>query len=134
MERGKQFIPYEQALTIKELGFDEECFTVYKNQSRAVSFLSKIMSDDVYWKKNSMLNINYLSAPSYQQVFKWFREEHKLDSYIKPYFDNYEYYIADSSSKFNNEFNNDESSYERAELACLKKMIEIVYERKEKNK
>ncbi len=26
---NKEFVPYEETLTLKELGFDEECFAVF---------------------------------------------------------------------------------------------------------
>jgi hypothetical protein len=60
--KEKDFIPYEIALELKQLGFDEPCFTYYKNDQ---------LSDILELVKNSeMTNVNnesddYISAPTY---------------------------------------------------------------------
>ena len=41
----KEFIPYEQALALKELGFDEPCFAVYIDKTL-------IMEDDWLYSTN----------------------------------------------------------------------------------
>jgi hypothetical protein len=96
----KEFVPYEQALALQELGFNEPCFK-YKD------------------------NTNF--RPLYQQAFRWFREKHNLKSYIAPveYLDgNEDTYHWCIYNHFNS--GNEQLTYEEGELACLKKLIEIV--------
>ena len=61
----KEFIPYEQALALKELGFDEMCFGLYAPPSKTV-FLHHY---GLLRAKEQVL------APLYQQAFRWFREK-----------------------------------------------------------
>jgi len=112
----KEFIPYEQALALKELGFDEECLSAF--------FEGKIKRCD--YVKNS--KSDYLSAPLYQQAFRWFMEEYSLNSLINVNIKSYDWYfnIFDISE---NDVIGDTinfETYEEAQLKCLKKLIEIV--------
>lgn len=68
-----QFIPYELALTLKELSFDEKCFMHYENSEGQLyeSFGSDYM-------KNSTLTDWETSAPLWQQAFDWLLEKYKL--------------------------------------------------------
>ncbi len=61
-----EFIPYEQSLELKELGFDEPCLDGYG------------IHGDLWMKrlsKQSEVDGTCL-APLYQQAFRWFREKH----------------------------------------------------------
>lgn len=112
----KEFIPYEQALSLKELGFDEECMSYYFNGKLMFGF------------KTSYGEV--INAPLYQQAFRWFRENKKLISTLTHSYGNIwsyeiiEFYTQESIAGviegiwFN--------SYEEAELELLKKLIEIV--------
>jgi hypothetical protein len=111
----KEFIPYEQALALKELGFDEPCFAYYGeiNGGEIMLFL----------KKNFDNQALYFLAPLKQQVFRWFREKQNIDNCISysRIEDNswyYQYYKSGLVGGF--------KTYEEAELACLKELIEIV--------
>ena len=55
---NKEFVPYEQALALKELGYDENYFYCYSDDG-------KLHSDEVWRRKNS------IKAPLYQQAFRW---------------------------------------------------------------
>lgn len=66
---NKEFVPYDIAMVMKELGFDEPCFGYYNS-------LDYISEEGV---KNSNCNKpgmkgTYCAAPLYQQVFRWFRD------------------------------------------------------------
>jgi hypothetical protein len=122
---NKEFIPYEQALELKELGFDEKCYRGYdKNQ---MLFYSEQENGH---ELNYSVGMN-VSAPLYQQAFRWFREKYGLmgivDCFLYPF--SYTYNINDSVNEkiiLWSEPENDFDTYEAAELACLKKLIEIV--------
>jgi hypothetical protein len=129
---NKEFVPYAEALALKELGFDEPCFGYYVSVEVANPFL-------VTTKISDTQGGYFTFAPLYQQAFRWFREKYVLDSYVKHlykstvkvgYFfcidktDGIEYHSMQGtldSGYFD--------SYEEAELACLRKLIEIVKEK-----
>jgi hypothetical protein len=119
MQQPINFVPYEQALALKELGFDEPCFGYYD-----ASNLEKyefIIQNNV---KNSDF-IFGMTAPLYQQAFRWFREKYGLSGNIDCCDKLCEWNIK--SSKLDKSiFSNNIQSYEEAELACLKNLIEIV--------
>lgn len=114
----KEFIPYEQALALKELGFNEGCFGLYAPPCKTV-FLHHY---GLLSAKEQHL------APLYQQAFRWFREKHKLDSSITLVADGYGFYIHKNRSYTNrgDSYGVSGNTYEEAELACLNKLIEIV--------
>ncbi len=101
----KEFVPYEQALALKELGFDEPCFGYYISVQVRNPFL---VIEKVFDTQGGYFTF----APLYQQAFRWFRKP-KNGSYNHLDF-MYEYLKDDSVS------------YEEAELECLKKLIEII--------
>jgi len=117
---NKEFIPYEQALALKELGFDEPCFGFYdeslyfpNNENQYGTFC------------NQPLDVPSCSAPLYQQAFRWFREKYGLRFFIQSGMSDLgEFFkvIFPDGEQRNMSYN----TYEEAELACLKKLIEIV--------
>jgi len=124
---NKEFIPYEQALELKELGFNEKCLTSYNPKKELVGvFDTALQNDDVEVEDcfvfNSEIHTTFVAAPLYQQAFRWFREKYGFDSYI--HYDKvikfYTYFICEEGVE------ELYPTYEEAELACLKKLIEIV--------
>jgi len=122
----KEFVEYNEALALKELGFDEPCFDYYipnKNNDP----ISKIFDNYELGKHNSNINTIYkngiVSRPLYQQVFRWFRNKYNLNA---PITDNglgqYDFRINHNSLWSGRVWD----TYEEAELECLKKLIEIV--------
>ena len=123
MSIEKEFIPYEQALALKELGFDEPCFMTYLNGK---------LDKEIFLFNHSIRSHStqeFVSAPLYQQAFRWFREK-GLHSAIMPKItpsNTTVYYIYEGKPK--KDWNNCFETYEEAELECLKKLIEIVKEK-----
>ena len=117
----KEFIPYEQALVLKELGFDESCFGCYDEKG---VFGLTVMSIKQYYI-NSKEDTWNCSAPLYQQAFRWFREKHNLQTEMvfseKP--DRFYYYIGNMVT--GDMDRGSDMSYEEAELACLLELINI---------
>lgn len=136
----KEFVPYELALKLKAIGFNEPCFNRFYTKPK-----SKMFGVDEKGRHYPMKNtpkklyttgehftLNYstvIAAPLYQQVFRWFREKYNL------------YYIIDKQGYWFYEIKIDEGfgdltkdvivfydykSYEEAELACIEKLVEIV--------
>ena len=127
-----EFIPFQQALELKELGFDEPCF-------------GKIYADGgneqlSYPYKNSdqIGKVTSCSAPLYQQVFRWFREKYNLRGFIgfRPNVKQFDFHVYDMSlsgkeyvkQRTHEEFQKDPKvgTYEEAEIECIKELISIV--------
>jgi hypothetical protein len=118
----KEFVPPTESLALKELGFDEPCLAGRSTSSGSLEYYSRpLITNDSFT----------VDAPLYQQGFRWFRERYQLYSFIK---EEYEYggitptyYITGKRQADipGGPFN----TYEEAELACLRKLIEIVKEK-----
>lgn len=125
----KDFIPYEQALALKELGFDEP-FNPFDTFYYRNGDLCEANKDAVEYFNS--FNDEVVLAPLYQQAFRWFREKHKLYHTINMFgdWDKPQYSYLVSGRTMNNPahmwYFEDKDSHEEAELACLIKLIEIV--------
>ena len=124
----KEFIPYEIALALKELGFDEECFAYY-NLKEEITFKS------CHNRVPIIMSGKKCGIPLYQQAFRWFREKHNLYSTIalisnglkdRAYMPMIDYIYPHKAIMDFVEY----ETHEEAELECLKKLIEIVKEQK----
>lgn len=121
----KEFIPYEEALAMKELGFDEICLGMFTHDK-------SLQWDGEHYHlpiKNSdaVEGALWITVPLWQQAFRWFREKHGLDSYTSP--DEGVYRVGEKSYGYTineNHYRNGFSSPEEAQLACLKELIKIV--------
>jgi hypothetical protein len=119
---NKEFCTYEQALALKELGFDEPCFGSYVKGNEYKDWT-------LYFEGGTFLAKDYpefISVPLYQQAFRWFRDKHNL------VFNFISYSIVKPGEYHWSITWNDEAkasgivkTYEEAELACLIKLIEI---------
>jgi thymidylate synthase len=120
----REFVPYEQALALKELGFDEHCF--------------KYFSTEITHPENTLFNTRWgyepedseTSAPLYQQAFRWFRKKYEMEGITQRAEDFiwYKWTIYQYNENGKNYVANwyEYLTYEEAELECLKKLIEIV--------
>ena len=127
----KEFITYNQALALKELGFDEPCFGYY--QKSAVIGDATILPIQIRNKASnfndneySKMGVPFCSAPTYSQAFRWFREKNNLYGLI-------DYMLTPNMAKYKILKENDLvievimafGEYEEAESKCLDKLIEI---------
>lgn len=126
----KDFAPYQEALELKQLGFDEPCFGAHG----AWGFMSpndvNSLSDEVTQEDLDDQGYNeedgVCLAPTYSQAFRWFRE--KYDLFIQPNrtVDNHGIWYYFSIETRRGDVCYGSFIYEEAELACLRKLIEIV--------
>jgi hypothetical protein len=110
----KEFIPYEQALALKELGFDKPCFGFYDEEEDLFTVRAQ---DDI--------DEEWLAAPTFSQAFKFFREKYQIDSWIYPNLNGL-YSVSNIRRGVGLGKVSEYQTYEEAELECLKKLIEIV--------
>lgn len=131
---NREFIPFEQALELKELGFNEECLSTYTWDGFKYDVLTCISENQAVIK--SRLNINNdkytCSAPLYQQAFRWFREKYGIYCWVTMEL-GYEktFCWVLSGEHISTQYESHFKTHEEAELACLKKLIEIVKSKKE---
>ena len=120
-----EFCTYEQALALKELGFDEPCLTYYHENQRLESEIVFIKGSK-FW---NLPDISEIAAPLKQQAFRWFRTKN-IDSAIfekhKDLGKFYGGYTKQESDNFGKSFGSNFKTYEEAESACLDKLIEII--------
>lgn len=107
---GSEFISYELALELKNIGFDEKCFAYFNGKTvTRIADRSTLSVDNINTWRNTFLSIknqkpfvytpepddadtnpiyerlkwgSTISAPLWQQTFDWFREKHNLVGYI----------------------------------------------------
>ena len=122
----KEFIPYEQALALKELGFDEPCLFAFDNCSTPMR-CSNLRTNEQKFNGVNYNSSTYTSQPTFSQAFRWFREKYKLHSTITSISqESWQWHITKPGESLGKLYEEDFYNYEEAELACLKKLIEIV--------
>jgi hypothetical protein len=121
----KEFAPYDRALKLKQLGFDELCISYY-------TVYGKFSNDySAPRKYNSEFELgSYISAPTFSQAFRWFREEYNQHSFIELVFEDeirfdYVLYVNEDEDDCIDYGDGPFETYEDAELALLDKLIEI---------
>jgi hypothetical protein len=132
----KEFIPYEQALALKELGFDEPCFAFYL----AGNVRYKEYKDSQN-KNSAFYNNTVCSAPLYQQAFRFFMEKYNIRGFIgfRPNIKKFGIHVYDMSlsgmeyakQRTMEAYDKDPicGTYAEAELACIIKLIQIAKSR-----
>jgi hypothetical protein len=120
-----EFVTYEQALALKELGFNKKTLAQYSTHIGNEWVLSPNNLGEGQFTGNNGACI----APTYSQAFRWFREKYDLQHYVKKSYEFKKYFytitrdgiIIDGTTAI--DIGN---TYEEAESACLDKLIEIV--------
>lgn len=148
---NNEFVPYEQSVELKELGFDEPCFGSYQLiENRDYENGLKINHIIGLNTLNGIRNHNYkdeiTNVPTFSQAFRWFREKYKLHYSIDyecsqhdhKWGYNWTIYNYSQVVKTNEEYIQSNpiapagewvyETHEEAELACLRKLIEIANE------
>ena len=125
----KEFVPYELAVKLKAFGFNKLCFGYYDNQIKKLDTISSEVCERL------CKHDTHTKAPTFSQIFRWFREKYNLEGYpICVRIDSkrlkaYQYVIISNNYQSFQQLG-DYSTYEEAELACLKKLISIVKKNK----
>ena len=116
----KEFVPYELALKLKELGFNEYCLAFYWTDT------TQLVCDNDFTGKHSGV---HLQAPLWQQAFDWLETKHKLYHII----DNVVLSFGITDCRNNNiiitKYINHDDLYEsnvEVKVECLKMLIEMV--------
>ena len=128
----KEFVTYEQASALRELGFDKPCFGYYLQDKRFVTYEEK--------RAMPKQTENCICAPTYSQAFRWFRDKYNILLDVVAYYDEIQLPLSKTNLQkpkgyfvwdfYDEDFTEETSTkfeiYEEAESACLDKLIEIV--------
>lgn len=106
----KEFVPYELAVKLKELGFDEPCFGGW--------------DDDKIWYYHPDSDI-IVDAPLWQQAFDFFIYNYGLIPIIETNGCSYIFKIQEITQYYVETVRGFET-YQEARKACLEKLIELV--------
>jgi hypothetical protein len=124
----KEFVTYEQALALKELGFDEKCLTYYYNEILVFTPIPSLNTNSFWVGKDN----NFITVPLKQQAFRWFREKYNIAHEINVYSttDGYAFSFKILCKKYTPfiDANDTWTTYEEAENACVDKLISIAQE------
>lgn len=134
---NEDFVTYNQAIQLKELGFDIPVNHYYKD--------NKLIQVSGYFDNYCNVNDNLVfvidecySAPTFAQVQKWFREKHYLSIEVYTSLDIDSNWEWDGFVKNLNDILEDEiedtaiscQTYEEALSKCIDKAIEILINKK----
>jgi hypothetical protein len=125
----KEFIPYQEVLELKQLGFDEPCFGWFASDRTLVKEVTE--------------KTDFTLAPTYSQAFRWFREKYSWQHSIDATSDQHRFELGYNYWIWNNKTGEEHhtmpknrptgdweyETYEQAELACLQHLIKIVKEK-----
>ena len=124
----KEFVPYELALELKQLGFDEPCFKyIYTGDTgNNVNIPCEVTPSSA---KNYNEDDLSVSTPTFSQAFRWFRENYGLSGWVNESFVGSSQGVISIKSEIGLKYHTAVTklfdTYEEAELACLRKLIEI---------
>ena len=114
-EMESLFCPYKQSLALKELRFEEPCMRGWDKNGK------------IWYHPDSDI---VLDNPTFSQAFRFFREKYGLHYIIckNIQMDGYGYREVILISYMEENENTIFKTYEEAELACIRKLIEIAKE------
>ena len=134
-----EFVSYEQAVALRELGFDEPCFGYYVDgEIRGINLgYEEFGGVKPYYQRfgfhtitnNDIDNLSkvVVSTPLKQQVFRWFREKYDLTGLIHIGSQKFSYSVNKDGHRITplKDYLNYNGIYEKAENACIDKLIEL---------
>ena len=136
-----QYVPYEESLELKVIGFNEPCFAMYSlglekdnyselqfkiDYSFAHSFGAYIPVENNFFPPVIFnANRHVPTAPLWQQAFDWFRKNHGLHAEIMRA-GNQDYYMVFITEYIYKHGDIELFTYEEAQLAALRNLIQKV--------
>ena len=136
----EQFIPYKQALELRDLGFDEKCLVTESKvgyaRNPSTDMEELLIQEPFYWT-NSKIHSDNCTLPLWQQAFDWFREKYDLLGYVQDessiddnvnIHDKWMYVIQELPIVLHDDLSDNVlyKTHQEARQACLEKLIELV--------
>jgi hypothetical protein len=139
----EQFIPCSLAFALKEVGFDEECFSAYRNYDGEESLIALNKWGN---SKDFSLDEFQCAAPLFRQAFEWFREKGYFGSCHQSYRDEETcviegyyaaiFWITKENKSWSIAIPKDYGmledpnelfkTFREAEIACVERLIELI--------
>ncbi len=114
----KEFVTYKLALKMYLLGYNERNIYHYCNG---------LLQEGITYNSDDIIRpYESVSAPLYQQAFRWFRENYNWTIKVNQVTKNSWSYTLSNFSNDGTYYGELFKTYEETELACLEKLIEIV--------
>jgi hypothetical protein len=124
----KEIVPYKESVALAQIGFVQSCWHAYhdltfpsKEDKHKLETVHNLTS---YMESYAHQYVNPVLAPTYSQAFRWFRDNGKVAEIFSQL-------LPSNKYKWGFKIQGVEGvtdgffTYEEAELACLKKLIEI---------
>ena len=124
MNKRDIFVPREQSSKLKQLGFNEMVVAKYQKLSEGANYQLQLLGKE----RNCNALDTAISAPTWCQVFDWFRKEFKLHSVFNIYNDfTFDYGVCNLEGLYSTKIASQTNfkTYEEARLKCLEKLIEL---------
>ncbi|QQT44877.1 Uncharacterised protein [Sphingobacterium multivorum] len=119
------FVPYELAVKLKELGYDESSISGYMEHNGEITLVTKLkdqypISNTIGFGRYNYQNKKIVKAPLWQQAFDWFRAKKGTFGFVGML--DYGKFCFQIERELTYEIKYD--TYEEARFECLKYMIE----------
>ncbi len=124
----REFVPYELAVKLKKLGFNEPCFFAFDNCSTPMR-CTDLRTNEQKFEGVNYNSSTYTSQPTFSQAFRWFRANGFLIHFSSHDYNIHDFYIKWQPNK--SILSDAYDTYEESELACLEKLIEIAESKQE---
>lgn len=138
------FVNYEQAKTLKKLGFNLQCNHFYcqpkGKELKLIGYIPMDFLDSLYYDFNNPAtwsdhNENTVSAPTLSQAQKWIREQYNIDIYIDRSFSfiksyHYEIVINQNYDEMIQQESIQNRTYEQALSDAIDKVLLILNDKK----
>lgn len=140
----EEFIPYEESLSIKKLGFDDPCYSVYgynmedykeNGMYKRLVSLEEIKFTEGNFEikkeslKNSLIGDNGICAPTFREFFGWIRRNYSIFPLIIVNGDREFRFTTTIIGEGVTEENSPSgryNSYEECELECVRHCISLI--------
>ena len=122
----REFVPHEEALALRELGFNEICLAMYTIGGLQLFSQRAFAIKEGGYNNTDLKKDGVLAAPLYQQAFRWFREEHNLVYSIGHIGHTNSWTFSTENIGLgvaNQTWSVHFSTYEEAELECLRELL-----------
>ncbi|TXG81378.1 MAG: hypothetical protein E6R13_06305 [Spirochaetes bacterium] len=124
----EQFLEYEDALALRELGFDEPCLAVFNEEENLyICHSDSFELEDSFYSQQAIEEIGYRClAPLYQQSFQFFRKQYNIHSTITSISqESWQWHITKPGESLGKMYQEDFYTYDEAQKACIKQLIKL---------
>ena len=127
----EDYVTYDQAIKLKELGFNWECYQYYNKDKKVWSWTAEGYGDDCRdWNDNihATLGEAECSAPTLSQAQKWLREVKKITILIDALSTKKQFYwkLYDNDLHFNGASNVNYNTYEETLSTGVDEALELL--------